>query len=53
MVIHDLVFKIGPESDDTFCKAESALSIMAGTAEFSYNCLFCIYIIYVIKNCLY
>ena len=39
-----------PPSDGAFCLVNSVFSMIAGTFEFLYNCAFCIYVIFKIKN---
>ena len=41
-----------PRSQSKFCQINSVISMLAGTFEFLYNCAFCIYVIFKIKNVL-
>lgn len=43
-------YSTGPDPDGYFCQINSFFSAAAGTTEFMYNCCFCLYVIFVIRN---
>ncbi|KAL4506845.1 hypothetical protein ABPG72_001266 [Tetrahymena utriculariae] len=47
---YSLYYEIGPDPDGAFCQSNSFFSVAAGTTEFTYNCCFCLYVIFVIRN---
>lgn len=43
-------YNTGPSPSGAFCQTNAFVSTLAGASEFLYNCSFCFYVIFVIRN---
>ncbi len=50
--IYEYRYGHSPLTNDLFCQANAFISITAGSAEFLYNCAFCVWLIIKVKTIL-